>query len=227
MALINTFSTSSSLRSLYLSFTTFTHSTVLVTPTEFLMVSYLDHPEGPSCSRNFIERSSFLKLPFFSKLKYLMKILPLPVHSPPSRNNRENSSSPSSASAPVVHIVHTAASPSCRDTSANVVNHTSPLDFCRFGFTNLADKSPSPLSSSLNPLPLLLLLFMSSSTIILCICCFNFKYRIRMISSSALSGNFLGRRTRLTLEYPSAFCSSTTMNSPSSAHPNLGLLGLR
>src|SRR2546423_3282746 len=65
MALINTFSTSSSLRSLYLSFTTFTHSTVLVTPTEFLMVSYLDHPEGPSCSRSSANRSSIVNSPVY------------------------------------------------------------------------------------------------------------------------------------------------------------------
>jgi len=41
---------------------TFSHLDLLVTPTEFLMVSFVDHPEGPSCSRHYIKRSSFYEL---------------------------------------------------------------------------------------------------------------------------------------------------------------------
>src|SRR2546421_949235 len=40
---------------------TFSHLDLLVTPPEFLMT--YGHPEGPSCSRNSINRSSFYELP--------------------------------------------------------------------------------------------------------------------------------------------------------------------
>src|SRR2546423_10297743 len=46
------------------------HSTTFATLMTLALRSY-GHPEGPSCSRNFIERSSFLKLSLYIALSLL------------------------------------------------------------------------------------------------------------------------------------------------------------